>query len=232
MTAVNAFRDENQFAYIASDGAAFSYTDGTVMTLGGKVSLFPEYRMAWAMTGPNLSAYIVAEVSNHPIATQSDLLDAMEKAFRLCRKNIAFGAPDREVTGGNDMTLIAALWHEIEERPAIYRIASNKDVMPEHPANKWHEIGGCFTPKNAPQHISETGLDLADLIPECRAMFRVQRHHDFGTPNGGICVGGTCSVYGISREGIQGGEILEFGDTVGSLPDISDTGVDVMRPIV
>ena len=195
MSAINAFFDrDDRVAYIASDGAAFSYADGTVTRFGGKVSLFPEYRVAWALAGPEIIGYISAYVESQLILDQADLLRVMEKAFQLCRKNIAIGAPERETTGGNDMTMVATVYLEAEARPAIYRIASNPAAIDGQPVNRWHEIEGVFVPSRIPAYIADRGAWIDDAVADSRALFREQRHHDFEGMHGAPCVGGTCSL--------------------------------------
>ena len=236
MTAINAFYDrDDRFAYIASDGAVFSYADGTVTALGGKVSLYRDHRIAWAFAGPEIISYIVAEVENqladNLLVSQADLLKAMETAFQLCRKKIAIGAPEREATGGNDMTVIAAVYLESEARPAIYRIASNPAAIDGQPVNQWHEIEGVFIPSRVPAYIADRGYWIDDAVADSRALFRAQRHHDFEGMHSAPCVGGTCSLYRVGPDGIKAWDILQFADKVGERADISDTGNDVLRDI-
>lgn len=232
MTAINAFfTPDDMFAYLATDGAAFSYADGTVTALGSKVSLFPEYRIAWAMAGPNIGAYIVEHVCKSWPMDQDDVLRLMQEAFIKCRKEMKRGKPDGEASNANDLTMIAAVYLEAEARPAIFRIASNRAAMPQCPVNKWHEIEGTIQPPEVPAYIKDRGMWLDHAVNDCRAVFRAQRHAKFPGMNGAVGVAGTCQLYRVGPDGIKAWDILEFADKVGAVADIADTGVDVLRPL-
>jgi hypothetical protein len=232
MTAINAFYDrDDRYAYLASDGAAFSYDDGTVVSLGGKITVFPEFRIALAFTGPNIGGEIVSHVCQQPIIGQTHALQLLQDAMLSARKGMAKGKPAGEISGINDIRAIAVVYLEAEKRPAIYSFVTNPAASPGCPVNRWHEIEGVFVPSEVPAYIAERGMYVDDAVHDCRALFRAQRHHNFEGMHCAPAVGGTCSLYRVGPDGIKAWDILEFADKVGAVADIADTGTDALRPV-
>lgn len=151
MSAINAFYDRDDcVAYLATDGAAFSYANGTVEALGGKASLFPQFNIALAMTGPNFAAEIVAHVCRQLPLDQADILRHLQETVVLARHGMAQGKPEGELSGVNDLTMVAAVFLETEKRPALFRIDTRPASFTGLIPNRWHEIEGVFIPSTAP----------------------------------------------------------------------------------
>jgi hypothetical protein len=231
MTAINAFYDQDdRFVYLASDGAAFSYVDGTITTLGSKISIFPKYKIAFAMAGPNISAELVADVCRQLPVTQAEVLQYLEASAVIARHGMAKGKPEGEKTGVNDIAIVAAVCLETEKRPALFRLDTRPEKLTGFAPNRWHEIEGVFIPSIVPNYIAERGMYVLDAVTDTRALFRAQRHHDFEGMHGAPAVGGTCQIYRVGSDGIKAWDILQFADKPGEIANISDTGADLLRP--
>lgn len=229
MSAINAFHDRDErFAYLACDGAVFSYIDGTVIELAGKAFAFPEHNIVIAMTGPNFGKDIAEYALGQQTFNQHDTLRHIRDAYMAVRERLREAAPEREATGGNDLTLVAAIYLGGESRSAIYRMASNKNAIGDFAIDEWHEIPGVFIPGVAPDYLIARGLHIEDAVTDTRELLRTQRHFKFETINGGVAVGGTCKLYRVGPDGIRAWDVLQFADPVGELPSLTDSGTDIL----
>lgn len=228
MSAINAFHDRDaRFAYLACDGAVFSYLDGTVIELTGKAFMFPEHKIVLAMTGPNFGNDIAEYARSQQSFNQHDTLRHIRDAYMVVRERLREAAPEREATGGNDLTLVAAIYLGGESRPAIYRMASNKNAIGDFAVDEWHEIPGVFIPGVAPDYLIARGLHIEDAVTDTRELFRTQRKFKFETI-GGVAVGGTCTLYRVGPDGIRAWDVLQFADRVGELPSLTESGTDIL----
>lgn len=233
MSALNAFyTQDEEFAYLLTDGASFSYKDGTVASLGTKVAAFPKFKIAFAMSGPLIINHIMAYVQERKGKTQSDIMAHLSDTFREARHGMAVGKPEGESTGANDMTMLAIVYLDAEQRPAIYRVDSRPQEVSGQMPFVWHEIDGVFIPPSVSPAIEERGGWIADAINDGRDLLRAQRKYEIETlPGGVVGVGGTCTLSRVGPDGIKVCEILDFEDQIGVRASVSNSGVDALRPI-
>lgn len=228
MTAINAFQDEH-FAYLGCDSAYVDY-GGNVAMLGFKMFAFKEYRLAVALSGAGLLPNILAAVATELFIDQDALLECLQTHFLEARQMVVGKRAQHEEAGLNDITMIAACFYEREARPAIFRLSSSDSTLPGYPVNQWHEVDGFHFPAEIPADIQQRGW-VDDPVIDGRAIFRAQRNHAFPGIAGGRGMGGTCSIFRVCSNGVDGWDILEFSDRVGEQINMFDQGVDVLRPI-
>lgn len=232
MTAINAFYLEDpRYVYLACDGAKYSYDDGAVTELGGKVISLPKHGIVAALAGPNLGNEIAEAVRVANPLDQREALELFRLAFLTARLAISNANSLGDATGTNEMVLIAAVYLKDEARPSILSISTHEGANGNELVPQWREIEGVLIPSKVPDYITDRGAYLLDAVTDCRALFRAQRHHDFEGMHGAPAVGGTCQLYRIGADGISGWDILEFNDRVGAVADIADTGQDVLRTV-
>lgn len=228
MTAINAFHDrDGRFAYLACDGAVFSYDDGTVTNLIAKAFAFPAHKIVLAISGPNFAKDIADYATSQPTNNQHDTLRHVHDAYVAVRERCRHDAPEREETGGNDLTIVAAVYLDGESRPVIYRMSSNKEAIGDFRVDEWHEMPGVFIPGVAPEYLIDRGLHIEDAVTDTRELLRTQRKFKFETI-GGVAVGGTCTLYRVGPDGIRAWDVLQFADRMGELPSLTESGTDIL----
>lgn len=232
MTAINAFHDvDTRIAYLACDGAKYSYVDGKVIELGGKIIALPKHGIVAALAGPDLINEIIQIIDGSAQNNQREALESIRLAFLTARAAMYEAKPLGEAGILNEMVLIAAVYLHGEARAAIMRLSTFEGANGDDLVPRWHEIEGTFIPSTVPHYIADRGMYVDEPVTDCRALFREQRHHEFEGLQGAPGVGGTCTLYRVGPDGINATDILKFADKVGEIADIADTGADLLRPV-
>lgn len=220
MTAINAFTDHD-YAYLATDGAAYNCDTGVMVAECLKVAMFSTLSLAVAVAGRAPIGMFVDSINRvHSLLddpTQASILASLVPAMRECRVKLASSKVD-ERSGRNVIIVIVAIYDHALKQPRLMRAYS--DGAPgeaDAGAYQLQEVDGWSMPALSTGEeavVFPAGYTIAPE-QEMAAMLSIQRRKAVPQVHGGRAVGGTCFFYRVGRDGVHGQQLLSFGDTVG-----------------
>lgn len=218
MTAISMFADQRR-AYIVTDGAQFDTTSGAVIGFVPKVLMFAKVQMAIAFQGgfitPAALSDAMADVCHEP--KQSAFLACLPTA--LAQARLTMPVPLMHHT-----RLWVATVDPDSRRPRMFTVQSGRMPDGDGEPCRIEETDGLVTgvanlseilPSGWPEHPVRDGL----------AILAAQRRASFTHMAGCSAVGGQCTLYSVSRTGVDYRHLIRYPDTIGKPVDPMLPGV-------
>lgn len=223
MTALSLFAD-SRAAYLVTDGATFNAVTGQVVSLGPKVCMVSDARIAIAVQGWGCPIGIANSLGitcqpEPKDGTQAEILRMMPTALAHMRANASFPLL-------HHTRLWVALWDRDRRQPAMFTVQSG--AMPDGD-------GVPFRLERTDGQISGLSeAQVAEAVPggwptqpvrDGVSILRAQRIAPIAAIGGRLGVGGECGVYTVNRRGVTYQPLMRFDDRIGQPIDPSIVGI-------